>query len=131
MILYKKPEGLKRSSLIRLLLIMKLIILLIILNITTVFANSNAQSITIEAKNITLVNTMHAIQKQSGYAFFLKGKQLANIRQDISISKLSLSKAMAEILKDVSAEWELENGTIVIRAIDQKKKETLMFFLIS
>ncbi|TXH20711.1 MAG: SusC/RagA family TonB-linked outer membrane protein [Chitinophagaceae bacterium] len=103
---------------------MKLIILLIILNITTVFANSNAQSITIEAKNITLVNTMHAIQKQSGYAFFLKGKQLANIRQDISISKLSLSKAMAEILKDVSAEWELENGTIVIRAVDQKKKET-------
>ena len=126
MLLYKMFEGRHRPSLIRLLLIMKLIIILILFNVTIVFANSNAQTITLEAKNISLVNAMRTIQKQSGYAFFLKGKQLANIRQDISINKQSLNKAMTELLKDVSADWELENGTIVIRAVSKKQAETFV-----
>ena len=127
MLLYKMFEGHHRPSQIRLLLIMKLIIFLTILNVSVAFANSNAQTITLHARDMTLVNAMRSIQKQSGYAFFLKGKSLANLRQDVDIAQLSLSKAMTELLKNVSAEWTLENGTIVIKPITATKpKESLV-----
>lgn len=115
MILITKPEDLGRSSLNRLLVIMKLVTVLILLNITTVFADGVAQSVTLKAKNISLVQAMRSIQKQTGYGFFLKGKEFANIKVDVQIDNLSVEKAMNELLKGKSIDWVLNDETIVIK----------------
>lgn len=93
----------------------KLVILFTLLNMSTVLATGSAQTITLHGKNLPLVKAMRSIQKQSGHAYFLKGKELANICQDVNIRNLPLDKAMEELLKNLSAEWVLENGTIVVR----------------
>lgn len=117
MILITKPEDPYRSLLNRLLLTMKLVVVLIFLNLTAVFAEGFAQRVTLKANNISLVTAMKDIQKQSGYAFFLNGKRLANIRVDVDIRGLDIDKAMNELLHGKSAEWAIENNTIVIKAL--------------
>lgn len=123
MILLQKNEVLKRTSLSRLILIMKLIVLFTILNVSAVFASGNAQTISLHAKNMSLVNAMRSIQKQSGYGFFLNGKDLAQITRNVDIDDQPLSKAMSELLKDLPAEWLLENGTIIIKRAKKAQHE--------
>lgn len=127
MILIRKPEGPNRPLLNRLRQIMKLITVLILVNITAVFADGVAQNITLKARNISLVQAMKSIQKQSGYSFFLNGKQLANIKVDVDIQSLPYNKAMNEILRGKPAEWLLENRTIVVkpRPVKPVKQSTI------
>src|SRR5690625_6073636 len=76
MIFITKPEDRSGSSINRLLLIMKLIALLVSINITMVMGDGLAQTITLQVKDISLVEAMRSIQKQSGHSYFLKGKEL-------------------------------------------------------
>lgn len=115
MIFITKPEDRSGSSINRLFLIMKLIIFLVSINITMVMGDSLAQTITLKVKNSSLVEAMRSIQKQSGHSYFLKGKELANIRVNADIKDLELSEAMSLLLQEKPAEWVLEDGTIVIR----------------
>src|SRR5699024_9075096 len=115
MIFITKPEDRSGSSINRLLLIMKLIALLVSINITMVMGDGLAQTITLQVKDISLVEAMRSIQKQSGNSYFLKGKELANIRVNADIKDLDLSEAMSVLLKDKAADWVLEDGTIVVR----------------
>lgn len=115
MTLITKLEDSDRSSLNRLLLIMKLVTILILLNITAVFADGIAQSVTLKGKDISLLQAMKSIQKQTGYAYFLNGKQLANIKVDAEIYDLPYDKAMDKILKGKPAQWIMENRTIVVK----------------
>lgn len=115
MIFITKPEDRSGSSINRLLLIMKLIALLVSINITMVMGDGLAQTITLQVKDISLVEAMRSIQKQSGHSYFLKGKELANIRVNADIKDLELSEAMSLLLQEKPADWVLEDGTIVIR----------------
>src|SRR5690606_8860579 len=115
MILKIKPEAPVRASISRLLLLMKLVVALILLNVTTGLAVSVAQQVTLNAKNTSLVQAMRSIQKQSGYAFFLNGKDLANIRVDANIRGVNVGDAMNRLLEGKPAEWVIENETIVIK----------------
>lgn len=122
MILNSKTEYLpKFSGKIRY-LIMKLIAMLILLNITSVVANGFAQKITLKAKNISLIQAMKSIQKQSGYEYFLQGKDVASIKLDVDIDGLSISKAMDKLLEGKPGQWTLENRTIVIVPLKQHTK---------
>src|SRR5699024_3032621 len=115
MIFITKPEDRSGSSINRLLLIMKLIALLVSLNITMVMGDGLAQTITLQVKDISLVEAVRSIQKQSGHSYFLKGKELANIRVNADIKDLELSEAMSLLLQEKPADWVLEDGTIVVR----------------
>ncbi len=115
MTLIIKPDNLKGFSRCCLFRIMKLVIVLILLNITAVFASGFAQNVTLHAKNISLVEAMKSIQKQSGYRFFLKGKKLAHIKVNADIRNLQIDKAMDKLLGGSPAEWMIENETIVIK----------------
>lgn len=114
MIYKTNPEARNRSSINLLLLTMRLIILLICFNITSVLGNGIAQTITLKIKNTSLAKVMNSVQKQSGYDFFLKGKEIANINIEVDIKDLPLNEAMSEILNGKSASWKLEGKTIVI-----------------
>lgn len=115
MIFKTKPEGLYGPSVNRVLLIMKLIVVLIVLNITAVMADGYAQHITLKAKGISLVQAMKSIQQQTGYEFFIKSKELAQIKVNVDIRGQHINKAMERLLHDKPAAWLLESNTIVIR----------------
>lgn len=105
----------------RLLLIMKLVVLLIIINMSAVLADGFAQNVTLKARNIPLVQAMRSIQKQSGHAFFLNGRDLANIRVNAVIENKTVVSAMNQLLAGKPAEWVMENGTIVVKPAPLKQ----------
>lgn len=115
MTLTTKPDNLHGFLTNRFVRIMKLIILLILLNITTVLADGFAQKVTLKATNISLVEAMKSIQKQSGFRFFLNGRQLANIKVNANIQAMEIDHAMDLLLEGKPARWILENGTIIIK----------------
>ncbi len=115
MIFKTKPEGLHRPSVNRVLLIMKLIVVLILLNITAVWADGFAQNITLKAKGMSLVQAMKSIQQQTGYEFFIKSRDLAQIKVNPDIEGLQIERAMQRLLQDKPAAWVLEGNTIVIK----------------
>lgn len=117
MIIITKPEGRHRSSINRLLLMMKLVVLLILLNVGAVLADVHAQTVTVKAKNLSLVDAMKMIQKQSGYAFFLQGKNLANLKLDVDITNLSVDQAMHKLLNGKPAVWLFQGETIVVKPL--------------
>lgn len=105
----------------RLLVMLKLSVFLIFLNIAATFANEGtAQSVTLRADNITLLNAMKSIKKQTGLTYFLKGKDLANFRKDVDIQQLSLSRAMDQLVSGLPVDWLLENGTVVLISVPHK-----------
>lgn len=124
MFLIQEYEGRKEALIYRILLNMKLVILLILLNISTVLADGFAQKVTLKARNIPLVEAMQTIQKQSGHPFFLSGKDLANIKVNVDIQNMNLDLAMDKLLVGKPVGWVMENKTIVIKAKAQKAVNT-------
>lgn len=115
MIFKRKPEDLYRSSVNHLLLIMKLIVVLVLLNITAVLAKSVAQNITLKTNGMSLLQAMKSIQQQTGYEFFIKSKELAQIKVQVDIQGMQIERAMEKLLQGKSAAWVLESNTIVIK----------------
>jgi TonB-linked SusC/RagA family outer membrane protein len=94
---------------------MKLTVFITLLSVFQVVAGSFAQTITLKAKNIPLAQVMRGIQKQSGHPFFLNGKDLADKRVEADFKNAPLDEAMTVLLKPLSLEWTLKDGTIVIK----------------
>lgn len=116
MILLPNHMGLIKPPLNRLSLIMKLIFILILINISTVIAKGYSQNITVKGKNITLLDVMKSIQNQSGVEFFIKGRDLANIKINVDVTNMPIQRAMNVILNGKPTDWKIENNTIVIRS---------------
>src|SRR5690606_26062854 len=103
----------------RLLLNMKLAVFITLVTVFQAAAGGFAQTITLKAKNMSLVEVMRSVQKQSGHPFFLTGKDLANLKVNVSIQNLSLDEAMDELLKGKSVDWALQNETIIVKHVAQ------------
>src|SRR5690606_17209590 len=110
-----KPEDLQGSSVNRFLLIMKWIVALILLNLTTVMAEGVAQDISLKANGMSLLQVMKAIQQQTGYEFFIKSRELGRIKVHADIDGLPMNQTMQVLLQDKAAAWLLEGNTIVIK----------------
>ncbi|MFC6103555.1 TonB-dependent receptor [Olivibacter domesticus] len=95
---------------------MKLAVFITLLSVMQAVAGSFAQTITLKAKNIPLAQVMRGIQKQSGHPFFLNGKDLADKKVEADFKNAPLDEAMTVLLKPLSLEWTLKDGTIVIKA---------------
>lgn len=104
-----------RRSLSHLLLVMKLIALLIFLNITSVIADGKAQIINLSAKDLTLIEVLEIVKKQSGYGFFLNNRNLANMKLNATIKNQPLTGAIDQLLSGLPVEWVLQNNTIIIK----------------
>src|SRR5690606_17461850 len=99
----------------RLLLIMKLAVLLTVLTVMQVRAVSFAQTVTLNARNVPLNEVMRTIQAQTGYLFFLTGKDVAYANVNATFSNVDLHAAMNKVLANLPLMWEMEDGTIVIK----------------
>ncbi len=111
----KNLEDRHWSSINRCSLIMKWIVVLILLNITTVMADGMAQNVTLKADGISLLKVMKTIQQQTKYEFFIKSKVLADMKIHADIKDLPIEGTMRKLLQDKSAEWLLQGNTIVIK----------------
>src|SRR5690606_14558596 len=102
----------------RLIRIMKLTALLTFFFTCQVIANGYAQRITLKAKEITLSSAMKQIQKQTGYPFFLNGRDIAFKKVTVDIRGTTLDQAMNLLLADLPMEWVLEDRTLVISLLE-------------
>lgn len=116
MIFTRSVRALPWPNSYRLLRIMKLTVFLSFVLSFSAFAVSNAQKITLNAKNTTLRAAMKEIQKQQGYSFFFRGNDIAATRIDVSIKQADLTDALDQLLRGQNLQWYLEDGTIVIAA---------------
>ena len=103
-------------SIRRFLILMKLTVLLTVVMVVQATAEGTAQSITLAAQNESLSHVMMRIQKQSGYLFFFKGKDLADTRVDFSVKSASLAETMNTLLHNLPMSWTLSDGAIIIRS---------------
>lgn len=105
----------------QLILMVKLSVILIFLNIATVFADGYSQTVTLKADNITLLQAMKSIKKQTGYSYLLKGRDLVRLRKDVDIQNLQLEKALDKLFGNLPASWVIEDGTILIKYAPAKE----------
>lgn len=101
----------------RLLLIMKLAVFLTLITVLQAAAGSMAQTITLAAKNEPLPEVMEKIKKQTGYHFFLTGKQLANIKVNTTIRGAKLEEALDVLTRSLGVEWVIRDKVIILRAV--------------
>src|SRR5690606_19258899 len=99
----------------RLLLIMKLALLLTFITVMQVRAVSLAQTITLNAHNMPLNEVMRTIQSQTGYLFFLTGKDVAYTKVNATFKNEDFHSAMDKLLANLPLSWEIDGETIVIQ----------------
>ena len=93
---------------------MKLVTLLMVVAIIQVSAATYAQHVTLKATDISLATAIEHVKAQTGYGFFLKGKQVANKRVSVDIRNADLHTAMDILLEGLPLSWVLEDETIII-----------------
>jgi len=94
---------------------MKLAVLLTVLTVMQVRAVSFAQTVTLNARNVPLNEVMRTIQAQTGYLFFLTGKDVAYTHVTATFRNEDLHRAMDKVLAGLPLTWDMEDGTIVIK----------------
>src|SRR5690606_26485342 len=108
-------KGLYIAFFDQLFLIMKLALLLTFLSVMQVSAVSLAQTVTLNVRNVPLNEVMRTIQSQTGYLFFLKGKEVAYTKVNVNFTNEDIHSAMDKLMADLPLTWEMEDGTIVIK----------------
>lgn len=78
-------------------------------------AEIKAQKITLNARNATLQEVMHNVQRQQGYSFFFLGDEIAKTRVDVNVKEAELADAMAAVLATTNLVWGVEDETIIIK----------------
>jgi len=95
---------------------MKLALFLTTITIVQATAASLAQPVTLTARNVSLTEAMRSVQAQTGYLFFLKGKDVAYTKVNVTFRNEELKSAMNKLLAGLPLTWELEDGTIIIQS---------------
>ena len=102
---YTHIKGLCIPFFDRLLLIMKLVLLLTLITIMQATAASFAQTVTLSAHNVPLNEVMRTIQSQTGYLFFLKGKDIAYTKVHAILKCEDLHAANNKLLAKLPPTW--------------------------
>lgn len=100
----------------RLLLLMRLTILLLIVSLMQVNAETLAQRISMYKRNASLESVLKEIRKQSGYDFFYDGKIIPkNYKVDVALTGSTVDEALEVTLKGLPVEYKIENRSVVLR----------------
>lgn len=111
-----------RRTVLKFLMVMKLIILMITIACLQVSARSYAQKVTLDARNKPITEVFKQIQKETGYRFFWEdGDDIANIKLSVRIENAPLNVALDKVFEGLSFNYTISNKTIVI----QKKTQSL------
>jgi TonB-linked SusC/RagA family outer membrane protein len=114
----KMLNALSRST-SKLFLAMKLTVFLLIIGSLHLSAKSFSQTITLNTSNTELEKVFSAIEKQSGYSFFYRYKDLAAAKPvSLQLKDASLEDALKACFKNEPFSYAIENKTIVVSKKD-------------
>jgi TonB-linked SusC/RagA family outer membrane protein len=103
----------------KLFLAMKLTVFLLIIGCLHLSAKSFSQTITLSASNTDLEKVFSSIEKQSGYSFFYRYKDLATAKPvNLQLKDASLEDALKACFKNEPFNYTIENKTIVVSKKD-------------
>src|SRR5690606_36554479 len=91
----------RHSLLFRFLKIMKLSLLVPLLSISSVFAESKAQNLTLNLRNVKLEEVFSSVSKQSNYKFFYNDNILKEVPMvSIQVKNANIRDVMDQVLKE-------------------------------
>lgn len=109
----------------KLLMIMKLTFLIILLTTLNAVSMGVAQTVDLKLKNSTLENAFSSIKEQTGYRFIYKESALKDVsRVSVDLKDKSLELALQVLLMDQPLEYQIHEGTVVIRSKSEAIVET-------
>nr|WP_295934933.1 TonB-dependent receptor [uncultured Dyadobacter sp.] len=93
-----------------------------------VFAEGNAQTVTLSKKNVSLEKIFKEIKSQTGYLFWYENDIVnASKKVNISVRNVSVTQALDLLLRDESLQYSIIDRMIVIRKKDiPRPGQTLM-----
>ncbi|SHL80614.1 TonB-linked outer membrane protein, SusC/RagA family [Chryseobacterium polytrichastri] len=99
---------------------MKLVSLIIAMTCLKVSAALYAQRISLTVKQQPLATVFTIIEKQTGYQFWYKSKDVQNAaRVTLNLSNVELRPALDRIFENQALTYEMVNKTIVVKAIER------------
>lgn len=110
----------RRESLIKTILIMKLVIFFMFVACLQVSATGYSQKVTISQNDVSLKTVFKEIERQSGYNFFYKDKVLKQSKEvSIHVTDVSVVDALNECFRDQPLYYTIVDKIIVVKAKKQ------------
>ncbi|SEP08071.1 TonB-linked outer membrane protein, SusC/RagA family [Mucilaginibacter gossypiicola] len=109
----------------KLFLTMRLTVLLLTIGCLQLSAKSFSQSITLNERSITLDKAFKAIEKQSGYYFFYRYKDISKIKPvSLSLTNATLQEALLQCFKDEPLTFVIDDKNIIVNKKDAAASAT-------
>jgi len=100
----------------RILLIMKLSLLLSVFTFMQVYAEANAQEVSIHVKNVPLKSVFKLLKKQTGYDFLYASEDLNQTGTiTLDLKDKQLTSVIEACLENQPLDYEIQNTTVLIR----------------
>lgn len=101
----------------KLLLIMKLTVVLLTVALLHASAAGLAQKISINVRNVSIVEVLEQIQSQTNYNFLYNSKDLRNTRPvSLSVKNMPLREALDKCFNGQPINYYIENSTVLIKS---------------
>lgn len=98
------------------LLIMKLTIVLLITACLQIHAEGNAQTVTLDEKNVAFEKIFKVIQRQTGFNFFYKDELLQKAgRVTVQVKDATIQQALDACFKNVDLAYSIFENTVIIK----------------
>lgn len=106
----------RHVRMVKYLLIMKLTFVMLTVTILQVSANSFGQSVSIRENNVTLVNAINEIRKQTGYDFFYNDRLIDNAKKvDLNLKNASIEEALRACFVNQNLIYTVEDKIVTIK----------------
>lgn len=110
-----------QTSTSKLFLTMKLTVILIMIGCLQLSAKSYSQTITLSTSNTAIDKVFTAIEKQSGFYFFYKYKEIKEAKPvTLSLKNATLDEALRECFKDEPFTYTIDNKTIIVNKKEER-----------
>jgi TonB-dependent starch-binding outer membrane protein SusC len=113
-----------RSTLAKMLLVMKLTVVLLTAAFLQVQATGLSQVVTFSGKNVSLEKVFRAVKKQTGYVFFYNAELLQKAKPvDIEAKNVPLEAFLNELFADQPLEYEIRSRSISLsrKVVEEKQ----------
>ncbi|WP_353138752.1 TonB-dependent receptor [Pseudopedobacter sp.] len=121
--LYGKVGFKSTLPIVQILRVMKLTALLItVVSLQLSASGVRSQTISLSGSNVSLERIFSAIEKQSGYFFFYKYKEIENARPvNVNLRNVTLQQALEQAFNGQPFVYSIEDKTIIVKKISEKK----------
>ena len=97
----------------KILLAMKLTIIMMVATLSAVSANTYSQMVTLREKNISIVNVLNLIEKQTNYHFLFDKRDISKAGSiTVNIENVTVEQALNKCLKDQPLTYKIFENTI-------------------